>query len=75
MNYPKMLEEVRRIAWLTLMRTAKYPRVILQVGYLIDRAQTVTGILDAVAMIGEFEAEEEGARFEAEVNAVWALSA
>lgn len=59
------LEDVKRAAWHALMVTSRYPRVALQIGYLIDKATTLTEVTLALAMIGDFETEEEAAAEEA----------
>lgn len=64
-----MLEQTKRDAWGVLMCTTNYHRVALQIGWLIDHATNVREILLALAMIGEFELEEEGAEEEARLNA------
>lgn len=69
------VEAVRRSAWFILGRTARSRRVILQVGYLIDAAATVHEVLAALAMIGEFEIEEQAAAEEHELNELVVLSA
>lgn len=63
------LEGMKTEAWQVMMATARTCRVALQVGYLIERAQTSRDILLAVAMIGDFEDEEEAASDESRLSA------
>lgn len=64
------LDRLKDTAWGAMMATARYPYVALQIGYLIDKATNAREVLLALAMIGEFEIEEESAREEAQLNAV-----
>lgn len=71
---PNELERIRRGAWQLLINTARYKCVIRQIGWMIDRAESVGDVLRAVGLIGEFEIEEEFARQEVILNAALAPS-
>lgn len=67
------LETVQENAWEVLTSRSRSPRVILQIGYLIDFASTVKDVLLALSMLGDFETEEASATEEAVLNARWEM--
>lgn len=62
------LEMVQNAAWDVLTGQRRTPRVILQIGYLIDYATSVKEVMKAMSLIGEFEIEEAAAEEEALLN-------